>query len=425
MRFQTNLVRRGTQFYYRGRVPADLKDHYGKTEIFLSLRTADKQKADFALIQLKFQLFTEYAKLRGSDHSLPATAPEIIANVIDVPLESSSNLSETILSSEIVIPAVETQNVPELTIANLIEYWQTQSEKRPRTLMEVNTARKRLENLTGHNIANQIEKKDVIGFKDKLLADGLSFATIQKQINLLKAAFEVAVNNDLISKNPFLGVKLVKPKVIQKPRIPFSSEDLQKIFNSPVFSQGFRPIGGAGEASKWLPTIALWTGMRLEEIGQLLVSDIQSENGIYYFNISAESDSEKQLKTSSSIRRVPIHPEIICAGFLVYVDQIKLSGSGRLFPKLVSAGHRQLTASFSQWFSGYLRKTIGITDKRKSFHSFRHGFKDVCRLNEISKDIHDMLTGHASLDIGDGYGGDYYPLMPLFVAIKNINFVIN
>ena len=122
MRFQTNLVRRGTQFYYRGRVPADLKDHYGKTEIFLSLRTADKQKADFALIQLKFQLFTEYAKLRGSDHSLPATAPEIIANVIDVPLESSSNPSETILSSEIVIPAVETQNVPELTIANLIEY---------------------------------------------------------------------------------------------------------------------------------------------------------------------------------------------------------------------------------------------------------------------------------------------------------------
>lgn len=190
MRFQTNLVRRGTQFYYRGRVPADLKDHYGKTEIFLSLRgTADKQKADFALIQLKFQLFTEYAKLRGSDHSLPATEPEIIANVIDVPLESSSNPSETILSSEIVIPAVETQNVPELTIANLIEYRQMQSEKRPRTIMEVNTARKRLENLTGHNIANQIDKKYVIGFKDKLLADGLSFATIQKQINLLKSGF--------------------------------------------------------------------------------------------------------------------------------------------------------------------------------------------------------------------------------------------
>ena len=131
MRFQTNLVRRGTHFYYRGRVPADLKDHYGKTEIFVSLKTADKQKADFALIQLKFQLFTEYAKLRGSDHSLPATEP-VIPNVIDAP--SPSNHLETTLSSEIVIPAVETPNHSELTIENLIYYSQTQSEKRPRTI---------------------------------------------------------------------------------------------------------------------------------------------------------------------------------------------------------------------------------------------------------------------------------------------------
>jgi hypothetical protein len=40
----------------------------------------------------------------------------------------------------------------------------------------------------------------------------LSIASIQKQISLLKAVFEVAVNNDLVEKNRFIGAKLVKPK---------------------------------------------------------------------------------------------------------------------------------------------------------------------------------------------------------------------
>jgi hypothetical protein len=43
----------------------------------------------------------------------------------------------------------------------------------------------------------------------------LSIASIQKQISLLKAVFEVAVNNDLVEKNRFIGAKLVKPKGLQ------------------------------------------------------------------------------------------------------------------------------------------------------------------------------------------------------------------
>jgi integrase len=160
--------------------------------------------------------------------------------------------------------------------------------------------------------------------------------------------------------------------------------------------------------------------MRLEEIGQLLVTDISSENGIPFISVATEANSGKHLKTSSSYRRVPIHPELIKLGLLDYVQRIKVSGSKRLFPKIKSASNRQLTSSWSQWFSRYLRTDIGIKDPRKTFHSFRHGFKEACRLGGIAKDIHDQLTGHTSSDVGDGYGGDQYPLVPLYKAIVKI-----
>ncbi len=393
MRLQTNLVRRGSRFYYRARVPEDLKQHYGKSEFLLSLKTSDKQQADYLLAQLKAQLFCEYAQLRNQ------TIPKD-------PLRFT--------------PKPHQVNSP--TIEHLIEYWISQSEKRPRTLMEAHTARKRLQAIVGSDSAVLIEKHHVIALKDQQLAKGLAPATIQKQINLLRAIFEVAMSNDLIEVNPFINVKIIKAKVINKPRVPFSTEDLKRIFNSPIFNDAQRPLGGAGEAAIWLPRIALWSGMRLEEIGQLLVSDVGMEQGISFISISADAVVGKHLKTASSNRRVPIHPELIKLGFQDYVTEMRSAGFTRLFPMLKSAGCRQLTSSWSQWFSRYLRIEIGITDRRKSFHSFRHGFKDACRRANIPKDIHDQITGHVSSDIGDSYGADEYPLEPLYFAIMKVRF---
>ena len=72
MRLQTNLVRRGSRFYYRGRVPEDLKQHYGRAEILISLQTADRRKADHALAQIK-------AKPTDSTISAPSIPPPTAA----------------------------------------------------------------------------------------------------------------------------------------------------------------------------------------------------------------------------------------------------------------------------------------------------------------------------------------------------------
>ena len=196
----------------------------------------------------------------------------------------------------------------------------------------------------------------------------------------------------------------------------FTVAEIEQIFNSPVFTEGFRPKGGAGEAAAWLPLIAYMTGMRLEEIGQLTKDDIKRQDEIWFFNLDHAPHKGQVLKNESSRRQIPIHPRLIELGFLDLVS----SSNGRLFPGLSSAGARQLTASWSQWFGRYLRQVICITDRRKTFHSFRHTFKDMCREAEIGKELHDRLTGHSSSDIGDHYGSGSFPLRPLFNAISNI-----
>jgi integrase len=302
------------------------------------------------------------------------------------------------------------------SIDDLFEYWVGQSERRPRTLLDARTAMRRLKSVVGEVSAGQIQKIQAVAFKDALIDEGLAYATIVKNVGLIKSMFDLGCRNELIASNPFKDLRLVRPARRDKPRLPFTADDLKLIFDSPVYKQSHRPKGGAGEASFWFPIIGLMTGMRLEEIGQLRSADIKTQEGINFFDLDHVPEERRWLKNDSSRRQIPIHPRLIELGFLDMVRESK----GRLFPCLSSAGARQLTASWSQWFGRYLRQVVGITDTRKTFHSLRHTFKDLCRDAGIPKELHDRLTGHVSSDVGDGYGSGSFPLRPLDEAVRKI-----
>jgi integrase len=54
------------------------------------------------------------------------------------------------------------------------------------------------------------------------------------------------------------------------------------------------------------------------------------------------------------------------------------------------------------------------------FHSFRHGFKDLCRQAQISDEVSDALSGHVSGKVSRRYGATNYPLAPLVGAVAKI-----
>jgi integrase len=397
MRFPTYLVRRGGVFYYRAKVPVDLIDQVKRREVWLSLRTSDRKSAELRLADTHAQQLRIYEVLRQGVSSAPLTDRDPLLRGFK--------------------PA---KKAHEQTIEGLLDYWASQTERRPRTLLDANTAVRRLKEIVGSLPCSQLDKRHAVQLKDSLIAEGLAHATASKNLGLIKSIFETAHANDLIALNPFKAVKLVKPARQDKPRVSFTKDELHLIFHSKIYVQGHRPRGGAGEAAVWLPRIAYMTGMRLEEIGLLTRDDIKFQDGICFINLDHEPERGRWLKNSASRRQIPIHPRLIDLGLMDLVEK----ANGRLFPELSSSGVRQQTASWSQWFGRYLRQVVGITDRRKTFHSFRHTFKDVCREAGVSKDVHDRLTGHASQDVGDQYGGSYYPLKPLNEAISKLEFII-
>ena len=63
---------------------------------------------------------------------------------------------------------------------------------------------------------------------------------------------------------------------------------------------------------------------------------LHAASGVHFITIVEDEQAGRSVKTDSSVRAVPIHPELIRIGFLDLVNQVRRSHgqSARLFPKL-------------------------------------------------------------------------------------------
>ena len=307
---------------------------------------------------------------------------------------------------------VETPKVPPLgpqhrgpTLAQVLDKWKLEAKPKPKTIAEWELVISRFNELHGLLQLGQMTKAHIVAYKDNRLMNGSAPATVTKQLGALSSLLQYSVDNDLLATNVAAGVRVARGKVEKKTRLPYEIDDLNKIFTCPVYVSAHRPQGGAGESAYWLPLLALYTGARLEELGQLTKKDIRQLANIWYINISDEAEGAS-LKTHSSRRAIPIHPELLRLGFIEYAHQQR----ERTFPALKADSHTSLTGNFSKWWGRYAREVIGITDKRKVFHSFRHAFKDACRNSGINQEIHDAFTGHSGSNVGSSYGsGPWLP----------------
>ena len=257
----------------------------------------------------------------------------------------------------------------------------------------------------------------------------LSVGSINKDLGSLSAVLAWAGKQGYFEANPMWsnpvsGMKLEGGPDAEEERVCYDPADLKTIFTSPVYSEGARPRAAGGDAAKWLPLLGLFTGARLEELGQALVSDIRQEDGVVFLAITTEGGG-KSLKTKTSRRVVPLHPWLIRLGFLAYVGERQKAGDTHLFPDLKPDQFSKRTGNWSKWWGRYVRD-IGITDSRKVFHSFRHGFKAACRAAEIEEEVHDAITGHAGGGVGRRYGRQTsIPLKVLNNAVGRVTFNVS
>lgn len=314
------------------------------------------------------------------------------------------------------------------SLDKLREYWLLQPSKsgngkKSRTAeAEAETIIKKFRAMVGNLKPSEITRSHVAELKDKMLEAGSSPATINKGRGILAAIFSTAEKNGKLEKNPFLGME--KLKVPEKEaESPYTILELQTIFNSPIFTQGLRPKNLNGDAAYWMPLLALYSGARLNELGQLYIEDIGNEDGVDYYIIKPDVKTGRAVKDSKR-RRVPIHPDLIKMGFLDYVAKIKSEGNLQLFPELkITSKDRKVADNWADGWSAYIRNDLGLTKIPQPFHAFRHTFIEHGRRSKVDAEHRRLIEGHAVTTVEmKAYGNTLYPLEPLYDELKKLNY---
>lgn len=227
-------------------------------------------------------------------------------------------------------------------------------------------------------------------------------------INMAKERMGIKIEEPIKASGIYkaLNKGIVKNEHTLEDEKEYSRLELRAIFQSPVYTEGWRPKTGYGEAFYWLPLIFAYTGARLEEIAQLMVSDIkrETEHDFWYISIKRSSEHGQRVKNNNSIRNVPLHPDLIELGFIDYCRSIP--AKGRLWPEMTVSSTGSFGYNFGRVWGRYLKNTAGIITSAKPNHGFRHAFKTLCRSADIRREFHERLTGHtdSKRSVGDSYG---------------------
>ncbi|WP_336621491.1 site-specific integrase [Sphingomonas zeae] len=251
----------------------------------------------------------------------------------------------------------------------------------------------------------------------------ISTANLNAYVNRFGGVMNWAINEGYLDRNPLKGLKLPDPVKKRDKRNPFSPEQLRRIFDAPIYTgcrddaNGYAIPGDQRprRARFWVPLIALFSGLRLNEICQLEVSDVREIDGVPCFSVASgisRAGDEKRVKTNASERVVPVHDELVRCGFLAFVASQRLCGETNLFPELPFGHLGYRSTAISRWFTRFL-ENAGAAAPLTCFHSFRHNFRDGLREAKIDRDLALVLGGWTTdgkgTAVADNYGSGYQP----------------
>lgn len=240
----------------------------------------------------------------------------------------------------------------------------------------------------------------------------ITAVTINNRLRKLTAFFNWCKANGYIEQNPLTGMK-VMAGAAKEARLSLEPSDLDALLKHDAL---------AHEARKhawryWLPLLARFTGARLEELCQLHIDDITSYQGIPCIRVD-DRHGDQKLKNQSSRRVLPIHPKLLELGLLEYAESIRDRNHSRLFPDLVPT-RGKLGHAPSKWFSRYKAKQ-GVSDPRKTFHSFRHTFIDDLREAGVQDSLIKRMAGHEESSVTFSVYGSRTPIKAMVEALTYV-----
>lgn len=401
-------------YYLRRRVPDDLRHIIGKTEIRRSLNTRNHRqaKAAFAVAYADSErLFNDARQGIYIEH----LEPEGVTTTLPAPL-LPVRAEPCVLLSAALASYVRT-----ISISGRSEYVSR------RHSVDYSRAVHRYITDMGDMPIAAIQPSDIHKFATTLIQPSdpevkpLAISSTRLLLARLSSVLTFSVDSGLIETNPVSASRIHKRLGSGKPKRRlddnrgYSWSELVTLFSHAEFQRLRTAEGRPGNAVFWIPLIAAYTGGRREELAQLYVEDIHQHEGHSWFIRVIDDRPDKSVKTDSSRREIPVHPDLIALGLLTLVKG-REPGT-RVFPQLVKV---------SDGFAGIVSKVwrpitqlCGVyLPGRHPLHAFRHSFKTLAREHGIPKEVSDWITGHGSGHIGDSYGIN--PLSRMALEIQKL-----
>lgn len=233
-------------------------------------------------------------------------------------------------------------------------------------------------------------------------------STLERYYAVFNSLVRAARAEGYISEDLVVDSSYTRPPVDVTP--PFSLSDLQKLFDGYIYQVngdvGRKPSWDPQPFKFWLVPLGLFCGLRLNELCQLQLKDIQFEEAMWVIHVN-DDGKHQSIKTPHARRKVPVPQLLIDMGFLEFVEERRRECEGRetsqLFPELSFNEMHLFSRQASRFLmgydrvAGYLDRSCGVATSEGGWgaRSLRRTFAEQLRQRGVSAEVIADLLGHA------------------------------
>ena len=371
--------KRGT-FYYSRRVPAAVRQQFGKPRFVRCLHTSNRGKAERLSFELSSRLENIWDRLR-----LDVVTFDQIVEPRFVEAQTSQRKAKATPPSAALPPAAA-------TVDDALELYLRLKSHGKAPMFEAHARRNMASFVTAVGQLHLSEMRKTHGgqFRDHLVEQGLSASSINRVFSSVKAVLNLAIREwDIDSANPLVGTFI--PDVgKRKKRVPFTAAEIASLQ---------RECRELDDDKRWLLALISDTGARLAEAAGVLVGDLQLEEAVPHVLI--RDHPWRRLKTTSSERAIPL------VGASLWAAE-RVVSNGRDASEFAFPRYTSLTATNSNSASAALNKWLKTrTASGAVVHSFRHSLRDRLRAVGCPSDVADAIGGWTTGGVGTSYGDGY------------------
>jgi integrase len=290
-----------------------------------------------------------------------------------------------------------------VTFATLLDTWELENTNE-RTRRTKRRYMARFAEHLGHDDANRVQPEDFAGFKEALLkqanAGKIAHKSVENILAGIKAVFAAGLIAKKITTNPTAGIGFQAKRSQMVKTLGYTVEEIGLIL---------RESRNQPPEIRYPTLIAAFSGARIGEITDATTHDVYMVGDMWVLDIRTDyREKGQEIKNEGSIRRFPLHPQVIAEGFIEYWQFLP---PGPLFPVLSLGQDNRRGDAASREISDWVRG-LGIKDpspklRYKPNHSFRNYVKTQWRNAKVEEETHDAITGHGSSKVESRNYGEY------------------